>query len=100
MVAQCANPACNHESRELSKGRLFVLPPTRHDSPATWNDRKLSDYCYWLCPECEATYTITRDESEVVVCKRVPTLQGSAPVVRRRPVGRAQIGLRSYTETA
>jgi len=100
MVAQCANPSCNREFRELSKGRLFALPPTRFESPATWGDRKLSDYCYWLCPECEATHTITRDESEVVVSKRAPTLEGSAPAVLRRPIGRAQIGLRSYTETA
>ena len=100
MVAQCANPACNHEFRELSKGRLFVLPPTRHDSPATWNDRKLSDYCYWLCPECEATYTITRDESDVVVSKRNPTLLSSARSLPPRSVGRARSGIRCYTETA
>jgi hypothetical protein len=100
MVAQCANPACNREFRELSKGRLFALPPTRHESPATWGDRKLSDYCYWLCPECAATHTITRDESEVVVSKRAPTLLVSSPAVLRRPVGRAQIDLQSYTETA
>ena len=80
MVAKCANPACNREFRELSKGRLFLLPPTPQESPATWGDRKLSDYCYWLCPECETTHTITRDESEVVVSKRDPTLRHSAPV--------------------
>jgi hypothetical protein len=101
MVAQCANPACNREFRELSKGRLFALPPTRHESPATWGDRKLSDYCYWLCPECEATHTITRDESEVVVSKRDSiSLTSSTPAVLRRPVGRVQVRLRSYTETA
>jgi hypothetical protein len=100
MVAQCANPACNQEFRELSKGRLFVLPPTHYDSPATWGDRKLSDYCYWLCPECAETHTITRDESEVVVNKREPTLVSSAPNVPRRPVRGEQMRLRSYTETA
>ena len=25
MIAKCANPACNREFRELSKGRLFLL---------------------------------------------------------------------------
>ena len=101
MVAKCANPECNREFRELSKGRLFALPPTRFESPATWREMKLSDYCYWLCPECEATHTITRDESEVVVSKRDPTpLRSSAPVVLRRPVRGAQIRLRSYAETA
>ena len=100
MVAQCANPACNREFRELSKGRLFLLPPTHQESLATWGDRKLSDYCYWLCPECEATHTITRDESEVVVSKRDPTLRSFAPALPRRSMGRVQIGLRSYTERA
>jgi hypothetical protein len=98
MVAECANPACNREFRELSKGRLFLLPPTDHNG--TWGDRKLSDYCYWLCPECEATHTITRDESEIVVSKRAVTLRSSAPAERRRPMRRAQIGFRSYTEIA
>ena len=28
MVAKCANGVCNREFRELSKGRLFLLPPT------------------------------------------------------------------------
>jgi hypothetical protein len=100
MVAQCANPACNREFRELNKGRLFLLPPTRHESPTIWGDRKLSDYCYWLCPECATTHTITRDESEVVVSKRAPTLLDSSPAELRRPMVRAQIGLRRYTETA
>jgi hypothetical protein len=101
MVAQCANPSCNREFRELSKGRLFALPPTRFESPATWREMRLSDYCYWLCPECATTHTITRDESEVVVSKRDPMLRGSTPAVPRRPVrGVVQIGLRSYTETA
>jgi hypothetical protein len=100
MVAQCANPACNREFRELSQGRLFLLPPTQHESPATWGDKKLSDYCYWLCPECAAKHTITRDESGIVVSEGNPTPPTSAPAVRRRPVGRRQIGLRSYTETA
>jgi hypothetical protein len=105
MVAQCANPACDREFRELSKGRLFALPPTRHVSPATWGDRtwgdkKLSDYCYWLCPECAVTHTITRDESEVVVSKRNTTLLGSSPSLPPRSVGGARSGIKCYTETA
>ena len=101
MVAECANPECNREFRELSKGRLFVLPPTHHANPATWGNRKLSNYCYWLCPECEATHTITRYESKVVVSKRDSiSLTSSAPAVLRRPVRRVQAELRSYRETA
>ena len=101
MVAHCANPSCNREFRELSKGRLFALPPTCFESPATWREMKLSDYCYWLCPECEETHTITRDESGIVISKRESTsLTSSAPAVLRRPVRRAQSGFRSYTETA
>jgi hypothetical protein len=58
MVAKCSNPACNREFRELSKGRLFLLPPTHncYADPA-WKVDKLSDYCYWLCPECDVTHT-------------------------------------------
>ena len=99
MVAKCANPACNREFRELSKGRLFLLPPTRRDySESLERVERLSDYCYWLCPECDATYTITRSESEVLVAVRGP---GSPyPIAvnsprRRRP---GHISLRSYTQ--
>ena len=53
MVAKCANPTCNRRFHDLSKGRLFVLPPLSEYVV------RLSDYCYWLCPECDATHTIT-----------------------------------------
>ena len=98
MVAKCANPACNQEFRELSKGRLFLLPP--HDySESMRRDARLSDYCYWLCPDCDATYTLVRCESEVVVSVRepgTPKLNLAAP---RRSKGPGQITLRSYTAT-
>ena len=42
MVARCFIPTCNCEFRELSKGRLFVLPPNRDFSSrclqAHWNN--------------------------------------------------------------
>ncbi len=72
MVAKCANPACNRLFRELSKGRLFLLPPTSAASYWTWSAGKLSDHCYWLCPECDATYTITRLGPEVIISVREP----------------------------
>ena len=73
MVATCSNPACNSLFRELSKGRLFLLPPT-HDSSEwwRWSVGKLSDHCYWLCPACDAKHTITRCGSKVVVSMREP----------------------------
>jgi hypothetical protein len=98
MVAQCANPTCHREFRELSKGRLFLLPPTDGSSDWRWSTGKLSDYCYWLCPECDATLTLVRRDSEVVVSVRGP---GStypvydAPLRTKRP---RQIILRSYTQ--
>ena len=98
MVAQCANPACRCEFRKLSKGRLFLLPPTHDSSDWSWSAGKLSDYCYWLCPECDATLTIVRRDSEVVVSVRGP---GStypvydAPLRNIRP---CQIILRRYTQ--
>ena len=99
MVAKCANPACNREFRELSKGRLFLLPPTRSAySESLGRVERLSDYCYWLCPECDVAYTITRCDMEVVVSERGPG--ASYPVVisssrRKRP---AQIALQGYTQ--
>jgi hypothetical protein len=53
MVATCASGSCNREFRELSKGRLFLLPPT-----GMLGGEKLSDYCYWLCPDCSSVYTL------------------------------------------
>jgi len=92
MLAKCANLACNVEFRELSKGCLFLLPPPNF----SYQRFKLTDYCYWLCPECDATNTITRCESEVVVYARGPGTTYSAPSKsHRQPV---QIRLRSYTQ--
>ena len=54
MVAKCANPDCNRDFRELNKGRLFLLPPNA-------TVPRLIDYCYWLCPDCAATYTLERE---------------------------------------
>jgi len=65
MVAKCANGGCNREFRELSKGRLFLLPPAD-----TRGVGRLADYCYWLCPDCESVYTLE--------------LEGTSPVLRAR----------------
>jgi hypothetical protein len=74
MVVNCANPSCNRVFHELSKGRLFVLPP--------FNDHwaRLSDYCYWLCPECADKYTILQYESEVVINMRGHSVPNAACV--------------------
>ncbi len=100
MIAKCANPACNREFRELSKGRLFLLPPTQDASHWTWRAGKLADHCYWLCPECDVTHTITRTESEVVVSVREPGIPYPAPAAPGRRKRPEQISLRSYSETA
>lgn len=92
MLAKCANLACNVEFRELSKGRLFLLPPPNFSC----QHFKLTDYCYWLCPGCDQTHTITRRGPEVVVCRRGPGTTYSAPnTAQRRPV---QNRLRSYRQ--
>ena len=92
MLAQCANLACNVEFRELSKGRLFLLPPPNFSC----QHFKLTDYCYWLCPGCDQTHTITRRGPEVMVCRRGPGTTYSAPnTAQRRPV---QNRLRSYRQ--
>ena len=66
MVAKCANASCNREFRELNKGRLFLLPPR-----GMRGQEKLSDYCYWLCPERASLYALE--------------LEGTSPVIRARP---------------
>ncbi len=77
MVAKCANPTCNRQFQELSKGRLFVLPPTNEYVV------RLSDYCYWLCPECVAKYTVLRDGSELFIVAREPGIPNPASASRR-----------------
>jgi hypothetical protein len=57
MVARCASPGCNQEFRELSKGRLFLLPPIC-DFAEVRGVPRLIDHCYWLCPDCAGTHTI------------------------------------------
>ena len=82
MIAKCANPTCNREFRELSKGRLFIRSrrTVMPDDDPDGKPMRLIDYCYWLCPECEATNTITRHESQVSVTARRPgTLQIPPP---------------------
>ena len=94
MVSRCCNPACNCLFRELSKGRLFLLPPTH-----TYSDSiRLSDHCYWLCPKCNATYTVMRLGPEVVVGERGPSATHSTPAITPRSKRPGQITLRSYTE--
>ena len=98
MLAKCFNPACNREFQPLNnKGRLYLLPPTQ--DPLTWeSDRKLSDYCYWLCRECDATYSLSRCGSEVVVNQREPSLPDPIYATPLRRKGPRQIRLGSYTQ--
>ena len=76
MLAKCANVACNVEFRELSKGRLFLLPPPNFSC----EHFKLTNYCYWLCPGCDSTHTITRSGTDVLVGERGWALCISAPL--------------------
>ena len=69
MVATCANPKCGNEFRQLSKGRLFLLPPLQDSSSLKWNVGRLADYCYWLCPECSPRYTIEREGTKLTVSR-------------------------------
>ena len=69
MVACCANPSCKREFRQLSKGRLFLLPPVLDLGDSLCTVPKLIDHCYWLCPECARTHTILLDNSKPVVTR-------------------------------
>jgi hypothetical protein len=82
MVAKCANPECSRQFRQLSKGKLFLLPPSHDPTDLTWKVGKLTDYCYWLCPECSQTYTVGRQGSELIVSGRE---QSTAPNVITHP---------------
>jgi hypothetical protein len=99
MVARCANPTCNREFRELSKGRLFLLPPNRPEScDSTGEVPRLIDYCYWLCPACDTTHTISRDESQVMVSVRGPGNPYPASAAPDRAKRNRTITLRSCTQ--
>jgi len=71
MVARCANPQCNIEFRELSKGRLFLLPPAPDLRAPFASVPRLIDHCYWLCPQCAGTYTISILGTTILVSKIV-----------------------------
>ena len=71
MVARCANPRCNCEFRELSKGRLFLLPPIPEFADSFARVSRLIDHCYWLCPECAITHTISIRGATVVVSRSI-----------------------------
>ena len=72
MFARCANPECNREFRELSKGRLFLLPPVHPFPESMGKADRLIEHCYWLCPRCAAIYTATREGNRVVVVRVKP----------------------------
>lgn len=69
MVARCANPSCNRQFRELSKGLLFLLPPVPEFRDSLSSVPNLIDHCYWLCPECARTHTIVLENSKPVVTR-------------------------------
>lgn len=71
MVARCANPQCDIEFRELSKGRLFLLPPTPDFETRFASASRLIDHCYWLCPQCSGTHTISIEGTTILVSKIV-----------------------------
>jgi len=63
LVATCANPACNRSFTNLHEGRLHLLSPADTASLRL----RLIDYCYWLCPDCAACFTIVREADRVRV---------------------------------
>jgi hypothetical protein len=69
MVAKCANPKCNCKFRRLSEGRLYLLLPS-DASHSMGSTKRLTEYSYWLCPECSTKYTISRVGSAVLVSEQ------------------------------
>jgi hypothetical protein len=68
VIAKCATPPCHGEFRELSKGKIFLLPPS-YDLPDVRRVERLIDHCYWLCPDCVRAYTIELEGTTAVVRK-------------------------------
>ena len=68
MVATCAR--CHREFKQLSKGRLFLLPPVHTGGDSMWKISRLADHCYWLCSECSREYVLERVGTELVVSQR------------------------------
>lgn len=81
MVAKCANPACNREFRELSKGRLYLLPPVYEFPESMAKKSRLIDYCYWLCPQCAESHTLTVNGTGPVILERTRS-QSATPRMR------------------
>jgi hypothetical protein len=69
VVARYASPDCDHQFLELSKGRLFLLPPLPDFRESPLSVPRLIDHCYWLCPECASTHTITLEGPKAVVTR-------------------------------
>ncbi len=72
MVAKCANPNCNREFRELSKGKLFLLPPVSELPFSMGKQTRLIDHCYWLCPDCAKTFTMALEQDQPVIREIMP----------------------------
>ena len=75
MSAICANPICCEPFTDLKHGRLFLLPPME-----VWlSAHSLSEYCFWLCPECAQGFTMTRYEGEVILVSRINSRYETQP---------------------
>lgn len=82
MVAKCANPKCGHQFLQLSQGRLFLLPSSDDSPDLTWKVDRLTDHCYWLCPDCAQEYTLERRGGQLLVNQRE---QARTPDVSAHP---------------
>ena len=70
MVANCFNPRCGRSFRQLSKGHLFLLPPPGDSVDAMWKVERLTDHCYWLCPECSRDHVIVRVGPKLIISRK------------------------------
>jgi len=83
-------PATQQGVWRVSKGRLFLLPPTRNAFANPHRKAiRLIDHCCWLWPDRAEAHTFTGYESQVYVSARGTTLANSAsglPEYGKRPV--------------
>jgi hypothetical protein len=44
---------------------------------------RLIDHCYWLCPDCASTYTVTLEEAKPIIRHLALHLRKAAPTPKR-----------------
>lgn len=88
MLHKCANPACSHLFRSLSRGKLFLLhmeasripSANRRERPTGQMER------FWLCDGCSSQLTLTFERGRGMVTVPLPARNTATPALHLRLV--------------